>query len=443
MVSNKIGVKKENMKKEFEGKKLLVLGGVTLEGDIVRYAQNMGAYVIVADYDENSPAKKIADKAVLINALDVDAIVKYCIDEGVDGITTGFVDILLEPCYEACKRLNLPCYITPKMLSMSTNKIDFKNTCCNYDVPVPRTYLMGNHIEEETYKNIKFPVFVKPLDGSGSRGAGVCRDRAELSEKFAEAISLSASGNAIIEDYITGRDFLLDYMAVGGEFRLLSIFDRYMASDRGSAVNYSNIAIAPSHMVDFYLNNINDKVISMFKSLGFTDGLFFLQGYYNNNKVTFFEMGCRLGGSYYNHQQEVLGYNAVDMIVRYALTGSMVEDITVVRKDSAKYEKYALDCNYLLKGTDETVARIEGIDAIKSMPTCIQTQEFHGIGYHYGRDKTVDRPIFVAEVVADSKSKVIESVNFINKTFDVFNKNGDSLLMDKLDPNELFEEEIK
>ena len=63
---------------EFRGKKLLVLGGITLACDIVRHAQAMGVYVVVADYDRNSPAKKIADKAVLIDALDVDTIVELC-----------------------------------------------------------------------------------------------------------------------------------------------------------------------------------------------------------------------------------------------------------------------------------------------------------------------------------------------------------------------------
>ena len=62
--------------KEFEGKKLLVLGGFTLACDIVRAAQNMGAYVIVADYNPDSPAIKIADKFALISTLDIDALEK-------------------------------------------------------------------------------------------------------------------------------------------------------------------------------------------------------------------------------------------------------------------------------------------------------------------------------------------------------------------------------
>lgn len=87
-------------------------------------------------------------------------------------------------------------------------------------------------------------------------------------------------------------------MPVDGEFRLLSMFDRYVTSDRGSAVNYANISMAPSKAIDIYLEHINDKVIHMFKDLGFKDGLLFMQGYSEGNRITFFEMGCRLGGSF-------------------------------------------------------------------------------------------------------------------------------------------------
>ncbi|MBQ4439282.1 ATP-grasp domain-containing protein [bacterium] len=424
---------------ELAGKKLLIIGATKTECDIVRYAKNKGIYTIVADYKEDSPAKLVADKPVLINALDVDALVDFCRKEKVDGVITGFVDILLRPYMEVCKKLDLPCYITEKMLSMSTNKIDFKETCDRYNVPVPKTYLTGNQIDKETLGKIKYPVFVKPLDGSGSRGAGVCKNETEVFERFKDALSYSASGNAIIEDYISGREFLLDYIAVDGEFRLLSIFDRFMASDRGSAVNYSTISMSPSKAVDYYLENINDTVVNMFKKEGFTDGVLFMQGYYDGNRIMFFEMGCRLGGSYFNHEQACLGYNAMDMIINYALTGKMVNDIRTISKESAKYKKYALDCNYLLKGCNETVAEIRGMDEVEAMPECVEIQKYHEVGYHYDRERIVDIPIMVAEIVLENKEQVIEKVNYINSIFDVFNPEGKSILMDKLDPKRLFE----
>lgn len=425
--------------KEFEGKKLLILGGFYLACDIVKAAQRMGAYVIVADYNPESPAKDIADRFELISTLDVDALEKFCREEGVDGVTTGFVDILLQPCYDLCQRLGLPCYMTPKMIEVSTNKVAFKEECNRYGVPVPQTYLVGGEITDEIYSKINYPVFVKPLDSSGSRGAGVCNNREELDARFEEALSYSVSHNAIIEDYITGREFLMDYIAVDGEFRVLSMFDRYMTPDRGSAVNYSNISMTPSKAIDKYLAEINDKVIAMYKGLGFTDGVLFMQGYYDGRRITFFEMGCRLGGSYYNHQRACLGHNAIDMVVRFALSGKMTNEINSIPVDIAKYKgKYALDCDYLLKGSDETIAKIVGLEEIRKMDGIVEIQQFHDVGYHYMKDRTVDKCIVDIEIVCNSKEEVIEKMNYLNSTFDVLNEKGESLLMTKLNPEELF-----
>ena len=280
---------------------------------------------------------------------------------------------------------------------------------------------------------------MKPLDSSGSRGAGVCYNREQLDARFAEALSYSVSHNAIIEDYITGREFLLDYIAVDGEFRLLSMFDRYMTPDRGSAVNYSNISMTPSRVIDKYLSDINDKVIKMYRGLGFTDGVLFMQGYADGEKITFFEMGCRLGGSYYNHQRACLGHNAIDMVVRFALSGKMTNEIESIPVDIAKYKgKFALDCDYLLKGSDETITKIVGLEEIRKMNNVVEIQQFHDVGYHYVKDRTVDKCIVDVEMVCDSKEEVIEKVNYINGIFDVFNERGESLLMSKLDPTELF-----
>ncbi|MBQ6649353.1 MAG: hypothetical protein IJM66_10975 [Muribaculaceae bacterium] len=425
--------------KEFKGKKLLVLGGLTLECEIVTRAQQMGVYVIVADYNPDVPARKLANQFELISATDVPALVDLCKREKIDGVTTGFIDILMQPCYDVCKELGLPCYFTPRMIEVSTNKVEFKKECNRYGVPVPQTYLVGSIITDGIYAKINYPVFVKPLDSSGSRGAGVCYNKEELDHQFADALSYSVSGNAIIEDYITGRDFLLDYMAVNGEYRLLSMFDRYMAPDRGSAVNMSNIAMAPSRNIDFYLENINEKVTNMYRALGFTDGLLFMQGYCDGNKVTFFEMGCRLGGSYFNHQRYLFGDDAIRMIIRYAMTGKMVDDINQFPVDMAKYNgRYAADINFLLKGKEGKISKIVGIDEIKKRPSCIETLLYAEEGYEWTEARIVDRAIFTAEIVTENKDQLVSEAEIVQNMFDAFDDNGNSILMEKLDPQDLY-----
>lgn len=425
------------MSKEFEGKKLLILGANKLICDIVIHAKEMGAYVICADYYEDSPAKKIADEGVLIDATDVDALVRYCQENNVDGVTTGFVDILMPICYEVCKKLNLSYYATPKMIAMATNKIEFKEICEKYGVPVPKTYLISSSIPKELYSQIKYPVFVKPLDVSGSRGAGVCYNSKELDDQFADAISYSVSNQAIIEDYIVGREFLMDYIAVDGEYRMLSMIDRYVCEDRASAINFANVSLAPSKGIDYYFANLNDKVVDMFKSLGFNDGLIFLQGHFNGNEIIFYEMGCRLGGSFFELEQACLGFNPVDMIVRYALSGKMTNAINEMHVQQAKYNKFALGYNFLLKGDSETIAEITGIDTMVTLQSYLSSIQYMNVGDHFKKDRTMDKPLVSIYMVCDSLEQVRKDITFLNKSFEARNESGQSLLMKKFNPAEL------
>ena len=425
------------MKMEFEGKKLLLLGGIKLACDIVERAHEMGVYVVVADYNVDSPAKHVADAGVLIDATDVDALVNYCLENHIDGVTTGFVDILMPVCYEVCKRLGLPYYATPKMLSMSTNKIDFKQTCQQYDIPVPVTYLIGTDISEDIIDKLKYPVFVKPLDSSGSRGAGVCQNREEVIAQFTCAKTFSPSNTAIIEDYITGTEFLLDYIGVDGEFRLLSMFDRYMCDDRDSARNYANISMAPSKAIDVYLNNINNKIIHMFKELGFTDGLIFLQGHTEGDQITFYEMGCRLGGSFYKLEQDCIGLNPIDMTIRYALSGKMLEDISAVEKDVSKFKKYAFSYNCLLGGSDETVASVKGLEKIYGLPSYVASTQQRGVGTYYKKDGIVDKPLITVYLATSDLEQAKADISFLNEEIEAYNAEGKPLLMHRLNPEEL------
>lgn len=421
--------------KEFEGKKLLVLGGIKLACDIVRRAQEMGAFVAVADYNTDSPAKQIADEAVLIDAMDVDEIVDYCRSEHIDGVTTGFVDILLRPCYEVCKRLGLPCYLTPKMIEVSTNKAAFKTACNQYGVPVPQTYLIGSSITEEVYAKLQYPVFVKPLDSSGSRGANVCNNREELEKQFAEALDYSKSNNVVVEDCLRGREFLMNFIAQDGEFRMISMFDRHVTDDRGSAINYASLSFGPSKAVDYYLEEVNDIVVNMFKSLGFMDGIYFLQGFFNGKNITFYEMGCRLGGSYYDLEYKCIGLDPIIMLINHALTGKMTDKITSVPVNVGKYHNLGVCVNYMLKGRSGTINRIEGLEEIKQMSSYVYCEQRYNLGYHYDDgDRIVDKPVLCVYLVVEDMQQLVSEVKYMNSIFDVYDENGFSLLKEKFNP---------
>ena len=251
--------------------------------------------------------------------------------------------------------------------------------------------------------------------------------------QFAQAKSFSPTDMVVVEDYLTGREFLLNYIAVAGEYRLISMFDRYTCDDRSSAINYSNLAISPSKAIGKYLKEINPKVIAMFKSLGFTDGLFFLQGFANEGRITFFEMGCRLGGSYYNLEKACVNIDPVDMIVRYAFTGKMMREITKIPEDVADYKKIAICINYLLKGKEATIGRISGLKEIVGMPACVGYEQRQFEGDHFSNERTVDRPVLSLDLVEDSLVQAKADIEYMNSIFEVKDVAGNSLLMKKYD----------
>ncbi len=89
-------------------KRLLVLGGQQKFCDIILRAREMGIYTIVTDWYEDSPAKRIADKAYMVSTSDVEGILQLIRDEQIDGVITGYIDSTLPYYYEICQSFAAP-----------------------------------------------------------------------------------------------------------------------------------------------------------------------------------------------------------------------------------------------------------------------------------------------------------------------------------------------
>ena len=81
--------------REFEGKKLLILGGNPETIPLVEIANSWGIQTIVASARHNDPAKAYAWKAYDFDGLDTGAVIKIATEEKVDGVLVGVADILV------------------------------------------------------------------------------------------------------------------------------------------------------------------------------------------------------------------------------------------------------------------------------------------------------------------------------------------------------------
>jgi biotin carboxylase len=84
---------------------------------------------------------------------------------------------------------------------------------------------------------VRYPAVIKPVGLSGSRGVIRVNDEAELRGAFARvqallarpdirAMRTGAEAQLLIEGYIAGREYAIEGLLTGGQFRTLAIFDK-------------------------------------------------------------------------------------------------------------------------------------------------------------------------------------------------------------------------
>ena len=130
------------MSKEFEGKKLLILGGNPETTPLVEIANNMGIKTIVSSARHTDPAKQAAWKAYDVDGMDVPGLVALAREEQVNGVLVGVADILVPAYCKVCESLGLHCYATQQITDVFALKDFFKATCERYGVHgIPEFYL--------------------------------------------------------------------------------------------------------------------------------------------------------------------------------------------------------------------------------------------------------------------------------------------------------------
>jgi len=420
-----------------KGKKLLVLGGTKLSGEIVQKAKELGIYVIVADYDENAPAKIISDKASMVSAIDVAAVVKLIKDERIDGVLTGFIELLLPFYQQICEKAQLPCYASKEHIEYGTNKNKFKQLCRDFEVPVVEDYKINNPISKADFDTINFPVLVKPSDNTAGRGIGICYIADELIENYEKALSFSPSNQVIVEKYMPWKEVTIFYTIQDGNVFLTSIADRYVQNSQNGSIPLPVAYLFPSKHLEDYISNLDRKVINMFKSIGVQNGMIFIQAFVKNGNFVFYEMGFRLTATLeYHILSKTNNINILEHLIRFAVSGKM-SDNQIYKTTVPNSDKFGCNITFLIK--PGIIGKIEGeheISKLTGVTACF-------ISYKEGDEipeqavGTLLQVVGRVLLVASSKLELINVMDSIHRIFKVYSITGESMLLKTFDSKDL------
>ncbi|MBQ4123753.1 ATP-grasp domain-containing protein [bacterium] len=420
------------MNYDLVGKKILILGGAFQHIKLVNAARQMGVYTIVADYLNDSPSKKFADKSYLCDIKNIEQLKEICINEKVQGVISSHLDPCQIPYVTLCSELKLPCLANKEQFVCMTNKAAFKKMCIKNGVDIISEY------SEDEVKNqkIEFPVFVKPVDSRGSRGQTVCYTYDSLNKAIIKAKKESSNNNVIIEKYIqNAQEFQVTYFFVNGEGYLVRTADSYTGSEINNLSKVVVCAISPSLNTEKYIKTAHNSVLNMLKNLGIKNGPVFMQGFIDNGVFRFFDPGLRFPGVNYEDIYEyVFGINLEKLLIRYALTGIMPEVKLPQNSVFLNGKKVSILFPLLKSGK---INNITGVDILKQEKGIFSISQRISISDVIPASYDILQRFGEIDILADDISQIINNIELVYKTLnvtDVLNKN---MIFDKFNTKRL------
>lgn len=210
-------------------KTLLMLGSGFLQSFVILKAKQMGYRVLVLDADPNAIGFRSADDYAVINIVDEEACLKYAQEHKVNGVLTAATDFSVLTMSRIAAEMHLP-GINYQAAKRIKNKAAVRK--CLYDAHADDTgYSFEiNSLEEipRILSKVKFPVMMKPCDGSGSRGAS----RVDKAVDFAKACEFAMSGSithrAVAEPFVEGIEYGVESFVDKGKIHILGIMRKDM-----------------------------------------------------------------------------------------------------------------------------------------------------------------------------------------------------------------------
>lgn len=210
-------------------KKLAIIGANESLECFYKQAKKLGYYLIGIAYEKGAVCKKYCDKFYPISFADKDSVLEVCKMENIDGITSFSLESALPTVIYVAQNMGLVSnsFECAKKLE---NKFTMRKCFTAAGIPNPLYKLVKTTMDLDEI-DMLFPCIVKPVDSGGSQGVTKVNDRKELHNAFQRAIKYSKNGGVIIEQFVDGREFSVEYISHNGNHYHLQITDKVTSGE--------------------------------------------------------------------------------------------------------------------------------------------------------------------------------------------------------------------
>lgn len=311
-------------------KKILLLGGSAQQIVAIKTAQKLGYYTVLCDYLPDNPGQYEADKFYLVSTTDKDAVLEVARNEQVDGVLA----------YASDPAAPTAAYIAEK-LGLSGAPYHSVETLCykdqfrkflienGFSTPKAKGYASAEDALKEK-ENFEFPIIIKPVDSSGSKGATVLQTEDGLKNALDFAFSFSRCHRIIVEHFIEKKHPYLiggDVFIENGKIVLWGLLNCH----RDNCVN-PLVPVGKSYplqLEDEDIQHVKETLSSMVEKLRISNGSMNVELVVDkSNRVWPIDVGPRSGGNMIpDLLGDMFGVDIAEMSVKAAMGAAIKGNI--------------------------------------------------------------------------------------------------------------------
>lgn len=318
--------------------KLAIIGASYLQLPLAQRAKELGIITICFAWAEGAVCKDVCDKFYPISIVEKEQILAICQQEKIDGICTIASDTAAPTVAYVAEQMGLVGNSYECALR-ANNKYLMRQAFCKAGVPCPQYwYVNEENFEHQTLNitHLTFPLIVKPSDRSGSLGVTKVEKMEDLLPAIKVAQGFSFKHEAMVEQFIEGREISVEFISYKGVHYPLQITDK-VTTEAPHFVELEHHQ--PADLTSAQYDEIYSITKKALTALGVTNGASHSEyRITNDGKIYVMEIGARMGGDFIGSDlvQLSTGYDFLQGVIEVAL-GRFQEPVMTSKKFSGVY----------------------------------------------------------------------------------------------------------
>ena len=294
--------------------KLAIIGASYLQEPLIQKAKERGIETHVFAWAAGDVGEKSADYFYPISIIDKEEILAKCQEIGIDGICSIASDLAVITVNYVAEKMGL--IANPNECVMNaTNKHNMRLCFAAHNCPSPKSIQIHSMADLDGIE-LAYPVIVKPVDRSGSRGITKLNSRVGLEEAVVRAIDYGFEKVALIEEYAVGQEYSVEYISWEGQHHFLAMTKKYTTGEP----NFIEMGhIEPAPVSESTLAQVKQVVEKALDSLGVKYGASHSElKISEDGEIKLIEIGARMGGDF-------IGSSLVELSTGYDFVGGVID----------------------------------------------------------------------------------------------------------------------